>query len=214
MPTSRVTSRCSTSGSRAPASTILGDPAAARYVWGTGFHWFLEDHLDHVQLEHDAWPDKGLRFTEGCQEGGPHHGSWALGERSASSMVNDLNRWTAGWIDWNLPLDAHGGPNHMGNFCSAPVLAEPAADVLHRQSSFWYIGHFARFIEPGAQRVSCAATREALECTAFVNPDGRCAVVAMNRGEDALPFTLVIDGERHAMELPPRSIATVVRPAA
>ena len=53
-----------------------------------------------------------------------------------------------------------------------------------------------------------------LECTAFVNPDGRCAVVAMNRGEDALPFTLVIDGERHAMELPPRSIATVVRPAA
>ena len=196
------------------ASTILGDPAAARFVWGTGFHWYMDDHFHHVQLVHDAWPDKGLLFTEGCQEGGPHHGSWELGERYARSMVNDLNRWTAGWIDWNLLLDEHGGPNHVGNFCSAPVLAEPAADALHRQSSFWYIGHFARFIQPGAQRVLCAATREALECTAFVNPDGSVAVVAMNRGEDALPFTLAIDGGRHALALPPRAIATVLRPAA
>ena len=195
------------------ASTILGDPAAARYVWGTVFHWYLEDHFHHVQLVHDAWPDKGLLFTEGCQEGGPHHGSWALGERYARSMVNDLSRWTAGWIDWNLLLDEHGGPNHVGNFCSAPVLAEPAADALHHQSSFWYLGHFARFIQPGAERVLCAATREALECTAFINPDHSCAVVAMNRSDEALPFNLAIDGARHALALPARSIATLLRPA-
>ncbi len=193
------------------ASTIFGDPEAARYIWGTGFHWYLEDHFDHVQLVHDAWPDKGLLFTEGCQEGGPHHGSWALGERYARSVINDLNRWTSGWIDWNLLLDMQGGPNHVGNFCSAPVLADPAGDALHHQSSFWYLGHFARFIQPGAQRVLCAATREALECTAFANPDGSCAVVVMNRGEDGLPFNLAIDGSHQVVELPPRSIATVVR---
>ena len=158
-------------------------------------------------------PTRALLFTEGCQEGGPHHGSWDLAERYARSIINDLNRWTAGWIDWNLLLDSQGGPNHVGNFCSAPVLADPAADALHRQSSFWYLGHFARFIQPGAQRVLCAATREALECTAFVNPDGSCAVVAMNRGEGALPFTLAIDSERHALDLPARAIATFMRPA-
>lgn len=190
------------------ASTVFGDLEAAKYVWGTGFHWYLEDHFDHVRLVHDAWPDKGLLFTEGCQEGGPHHGSWALGERYARSMINDLNRWTNGWIDWNLLLDDHGGPNHVGNFCSAPVLADAAHDALHPQSSFWYLGHFARFAKPGAQRVLCAATREALECTAFANPDGSVALIAMNRGEDALPFTLALDGRRFAAELPPRSIAS------
>jgi len=190
------------------ASVILGDPAAAAYVWGTGFHWYGEDHFDHVQLVHDAWPDKQLLFTEGCQEGGPHHGSWDLGERYARSMINDLNRWTVGWIDWNLLLDEGGGPNHVGNFCSAPILAEPAHDVLLHQSSYFYVGHFARFVRPGAQRVLCAATRQALECTAFVNPDGTTAVVAMNRSEQPLRFALHALGGAWAAELPPRAIAT------
>ncbi len=193
------------------ASVILSDPEAAKYVWGTGFHWYGEDHFDHVQLVHDAWPDKQLLFTEGCQEGGPHHGSWDLGERYARSMVNDLNRWTVGWIDWNLLLDETGGPNHVGNLCSAPILAEPARDALLHQSSYFYIGHFARFIKPGAQRVLCAATRQALEATAFVNTDGSLAVVAMNRSEQPLGFALHVDGQTFQAELPPRSIASYLR---
>ena len=147
------------------ASTVYSDPAAARFVWGSGFHWYGEDHFDHVQLLHDAWPDKQLLFTEGCQEGGPHTGSWALGERYARSMINDLNRWTVGWIDWNLLLDDTGGPNHVGNLCSAPILADTARGGLLPQSSYYYIGHFARFVRPGAQRLLCAATRELLECS-------------------------------------------------
>jgi glucosylceramidase len=192
------------------AAVIYGDDEAARYIWGTGFHWYGEDHFDHVQLVHDAWPDKQLLFTEGCQEGGPHHGSWDLGERYARSIINDLNRWTVGWIDWNLLLDETGGPNHVGNLCSAPVMADAAQDRLMHQSSFWYLGHFARFIQPGARRVLCAATRDALEATAFVNPDGSRAVVAMNRGEEALPFRLRLDGEVFSACLPPRSIASFV----
>ena len=106
------------------ASVVYADREAARYVWGAGFHWYVEDQFDQVQLTHDAWPDKQLLFTEGCQEGGPHAGSWALGERYARSMIQDLNHWTVGWIDWNLLLDEHGGPNHVGNHCSAPILAD------------------------------------------------------------------------------------------
>jgi glucosylceramidase len=193
------------------ACVVYSDPEAAKYVWGTGFHWYGADHFDHVRLVHDAWPDKALLFTEGCQEGGPHLGSWEVGERYARSIINDLNRWTVGWIDWNLLLDERGGPNHVGNFCSAPILADRENGSLMHQSAYWVLGHFARFVRPGARRVLCAATREALECTAFVNPDGSCAVVAMNRGEHSLPFTLTLDGRRHGAELPPRSIATFVR---
>jgi glucosylceramidase len=196
------------------ASVIYGDPEAAKYVWGTGFHWYMEDHFEHVQLVHDAWPDKQLLFTEGCQEGGPHWDRWELAERYARSIINDLNRWTVGWIDWNLLLDEQGGPNHVGNFCSAPFLAVPAEDGLHAQSSFAALGHFARYVQPGARRVLAAATREALECTAFTNPDGSVVVVVLNRSEHDLAFSLALDGVPHATDLPAHAIATYWRPAA
>jgi glucosylceramidase len=195
------------------ASVIYGDAEAARYVWGTGFHWYVEDHFDHVQLVHDAWPDKQLLFTEGCQEGGPHWGRWEVAERYARSIINDLNRWTVGWIDWNLLLDEQGGPNHVSNYCSAPLLAVPADDSLHPQCSFAAIGHFARFVRPEAERVLCAATREALECTAFANPDNSVAVVVLNRSDRAQAFSLAIDGVPYAAHVPGHAIATFLQAA-
>ncbi len=194
------------------AGTVYADPQAAQYVWGTGFHWYGEDHFDHVQLVHDAWPDKHLLFTEGCQEGGPHEGSWATGERYARSMINDINRWTVGWIDWNLLLNQQGGPNHVGNYCSAPILVHTDQDRFERQSSYDYIGHFARFVQPGARRILCASTREALEATAFTNPDGGVVVVTMNRTEHALPFSLNLTSGAPPLALPARSIATLLLP--
>jgi glucosylceramidase len=192
------------------ASTVLSDPEAAKFVWGTGFHWYGEDHFEQVQLLHDAWPDKQLLFTEGCQEGGPHTGSWDLGERYARSIINDLNRWTVGWIDWNLLLDSSGGPNHAANLCSAPILANAAGQALEHQSSYYYLGHFARFIKPGAQRVLCAASRQVLEVTAFVNVDGSLAVVLLNRSQAEIAFELRADGVRYELQIPARAIATYV----
>ncbi|MBC7455183.1 MAG: glycoside hydrolase family 30 protein [Massilia sp.] len=196
------------------ASVVYSDPEAAKYVWGTGFHWYGEHHFDHVQLVHDAWPDKHLLFTEGCQEGGPHRDAWELGERYAHAMINDLNRWTVGWIDWNLVLDDTGGPNHVGNLCSAPILVDCANDLLLHQSSYFYIGHFARFVEPGARRLLCAASRQDLEVSAFVNPDGAIVTVIMNRTEQRIDFALRLNGCHHSAgshwmaSLPARAIAT------
>ncbi len=126
-------------------------------------------------------------------------------------MINDLNRWTVGWIDWNLVLDETGGPNHVGNLCSAPILIDTANDAPMHQSSYYYIGHFSRFVKPGARRVLCAASRQDLETTAFLNPDGSIAVVVMNRTEDAVRFGLRVDNESTTSELPPRSIATYLK---
>jgi glucosylceramidase len=190
------------------AATIYADPEAAKYVWGAGFHWYVEDHFDHVQRLHDAWPDKALLFTEGCQEGGPHHGAWSLAERYARSIIQDLNHWTVGWMDWNLLLDERGGPNHVGNYCSAPVLADAGRAALHFQSSYAALGHFARFMQPGAQRVLCAATREALECTAAVNPDGSVAVVVLNRSDVELDVALRLGARWAPLHLPPHAILT------
>ncbi len=190
------------------AATVYSDAEAANYVWGCGFHWYGEDHFDHVQLLHDAWPDKALLFTEGCQEGGPHIGSAALGERYARNIINDLNRWTVGWIDWNLLLNEAGGPNHVGNLCSAPMLADRQTGELMPQSSFYYLGHFARFIKPDAQRLLCAASKQDLEVTAFANPDGSQVLVVLNRSDAEIRYTLKFDGLQAVTLAPARSICS------
>jgi glucosylceramidase len=190
------------------AKAVLDDPQAAHYVWGVGFHWYCGDHFDNVQMTHDAYPDKHLIFTEGCQEGGPHVGSWLTGERYAHSIINDLNRWTVAWVDWNLVLDETGGPNHVGNYCSAPILADTQAGEILYQSAYYYIGHFSRFIRPGARRVACAKTLDALDATAFLNTDGSVALVVLNRCGQAADFLLKAQGWQAETDIPAHGIKT------
>jgi glucosylceramidase len=57
----------------------------------------------------------------------------------------------------------------------------------------------------------CAATLEALECCAFSNPDGSLAVVALNRTETAIDFSLRLGDAQYAATLPARAIATYVK---
>ena len=192
------------------ASAVLNDPEAAKYVWGTAFHWYVADCFDNVQRVHDLFPDKKLLFTEGCQENGPHLGEWNMGERYARSMINDLNRWTVGWIDWNLLLDTGGGPNHVGNYCSAPILADTATGELHFQSSYYAIGHFARFVKPGARRILCATAHDELESSAFLNPDQTIAIVVLNRTDHAGPIAIRINGDSTVADCAAHSISTFV----
>ena len=92
-------------------------------------------------------------------------------------------------------------------------MADVRSDTLLYQNSFAYLGHFARFIRPGARRILCAATLEVLECTAFVNTDGSLAVVTLNRSEAAVDFTLRVEDVQYAATVPARAIATYIKSA-
>ena len=195
--------------------TVLSDPEAAKYVWGTGFHWYCGDNFNNLAALHDAFPDKKLLFTEGCQEAGPHFGSWDLMRRYGHSIINDLNNWTVGWIDWNMILDETGGPNHVNNLCSAPIMADTVNNKLIYQPSYYALGHFSRFIKPGAQRILCATTKDELEATAFLNPDGTIVIVLMNWSDRAIDFTLKQDDNAVEVKSPAYSMSTfVIEPTA
>ncbi len=38
------------------ASVILDDPAAAKYVWGVGYHWYVDDSFENVKRVREAYP--------------------------------------------------------------------------------------------------------------------------------------------------------------
>lgn len=199
------------------ASILLGDPEAAKYVWGVGFHWYETWTGSAMQFEnlkrvHEAFPDKNLIFTEGCVEKFDlkRVNDWALGERYGFSMVNDINCGTVAWTDWNVLLDENGGPNHVGNFCFAPIHADTKTGKLIYTNSYYYIGHFSKFIQPGAKRISSSSNRDKLQTTAFVNPDGKMVVVVLNLSGDKLPFRLCIANKAASVISLPHSIMTVV----
>lgn len=192
------------------ARIVLKDPEAAKYVWGTGFHWYNGDHFDEVQKVHEEFPDKKLIFTEGCQENGPHIASWGLGERYATSIINDLNRWTVAWIDWNLILDERGGPNHVGNYCSAPIIIDTKSmDILY-QSSYYYLGHFSRFIHRGDKIIDCDCKTDDLLALSAINSTGTTKTVIMNKNDSHVDFIYDNNGTVIPISLPSRSIITVI----
>ena len=198
-------------------STVLSDPEAARYVWGVGFHWYEpwsggDAMFDNVRLVRDAFPGKNLIFTEGCAEAFDLQrvNDWRLGELYGRSMINDFNNGTVGWTDWNVLLDETGGPNHVKNFCFAPVHGNTKSGQVMYTNSYYYIGHFSKFIRPGARRVACSPSRSALLATAFVNADGKVAAVVMNKSDQKIPYYLWLGGEAVETNSLPHSIQTLV----
>ncbi|MBN2272863.1 MAG: glycoside hydrolase family 30 protein [Bacteroidales bacterium] len=196
------------------ANTILSDSVAAEYVWGTAFHWYMGDHFDNVKLVHDAFPDKGLLFSEGC--GYPFSREnvkdWHWGEKYAEAMIRDFNNFTSGWTDWNILLDETGGPNHVDNFCLAPVICDTRDQKVHYMNSYYYIGHFSKFIRPGARRIACSSTCDDLLASAFINPDNSVSVVVFNKTENPYDFNLWIDNKAAASRSPSHSIITFIIP--
>jgi glucosylceramidase len=186
-------------------------------VWGIGFHWYepwsggTMMH-DNVRLVHETWPDKPLLFTEGTADSFKPEEirAWRLGEYYGRSMIHDFNDGAVGWTDWNVLLDERGGPNHVGNFCFAPVHADTRTGELTYTNSYHYIGHFSKFVRPGARRIACSPSRSALLSTAFVNPDGKTAVVVMNPTDKPVSYFLWVAGDAAPVESLPHSIQTLV----
>lgn len=198
-------------------STTLRDPEVAKYVWGIGYHWYETWTGGDMQFENlkrvaETFPDKHLIFTEGCAESfnPARMSAWALGERYGMSMINDFNAGTVGWTDWNVLLDEMGGPNHVKNFCFAPVHGDTKTGQVYYTNSYYYIGHFSKFIRPGAKRIISSSNRTDLLTTAFLNEDGKVAVVVMNKGGKTIPYRLWIGGKAVEVKSLPHSIATLV----
>lgn len=199
------------------ANTILSDPDAAKYVWGIGFHWY-EDWtgggklFDNVRRVNEAFPKTNLIFTEGCAESFDLKkiNDWKWGETYGRSLINDFNNGTVGWTDWNVLLDEKGGPNHVGNYCFAPVHADTKTGELTYLNSYYYIGHFSKFIRPGAKRIISSTSRGQLLTTAFKNIDGSIVVVVMNQSNESIPYHMGIGNKAVAYTSQPHSIQTLV----
>lgn len=179
---------------------------------GAAFHWYTGDHFDAVRLARTLYPDCEFIHTEGCaalSDGKGEHTATDA-EHYAHDMIGDLNAGANGYIDWNILLDEQGGPNHVGNYCDAPLMYDRASERLIVNRSFHYIGHITRFVQPGARIVPTSSYTDSLETLGALNPDGTHTLVILNRGTRDRA-AIVRHGDRTArVTAPAHSIQTLV----
>lgn len=232
---------------------IFADTQASKFIDGVAVHWYWNRlfSVQRLQQTHDRHPDKFILPSEACNgwwwwpivgHKGVMLGDWARGEAYARDIIENLEHWAVGWIDWNLCLNEGGGPTWMGNWVDAPVIVNGTADEFYKQPMFYAIGHFSKFIPPNSVHIQSTLitnivsskgrhrrdrqSLNGLTATAALDPvHNRLALVVQNRHEtkaQRLRIVVVPDekengegeGEDHELELTvePNSLTTVLIP--
>lgn len=199
------------------ASEVLSDKEAALDVDGVAFHWYSGDHFEAVRATRELiGPDRELIFSEGCDFYSEGSEWWQRphAEHYAREIIGDFEAGANAILDWNILLDAQGGPTHVGNFCDAPIMYDTEIGEMSVRLPFYYLGHFSHFLKIGARRMLVSRYTSCLETCGFVNPDGERVLIVMNRTDEDEEFDLTWGsgplGARIAhLDAPAHSIQTI-----
>lgn len=185
---------------------------AKNSISGMAMHWYSGDYFEEIALTKSQFPDKLLIHTEGCT-GFSHfriQDEVMNAEIYSHDILNDLNAGINAFIDWNMVLDYNGGPNHKNNFCNAPIMLNKNATGYIKNLTYYYIGHFSKFIKRNAKRIGFSKFTSDIEVTAFQNPDGSIVVILLNRNPFNKEFSLHLNGNLLHDNLDSHAILTYV----
>lgn len=212
-------------------TATYADPEAAKYAWGTAFHWYASSGLEKNNWHVEAldtlgtnWPDKGMIHTESSidinaddpigqywRESTDYAGTFVPFDTYAYDIISDMNHGVQGYIEWCMTLSHEGQPNPYDNFNSAPVLINPATDEVIYTPLYYLLSHFSKFIRPGARRIGLDGNEtEGVTYTAAVNTDGSIVAVIYNQTTEPLELLLRLASETHQVQMAPRALQTIV----
>jgi len=117
--------------------------------------------------------------------------------RYARDIIVGLDHGLSGWIDWNVVLDRDGGPNHVGNFCGAPIMIDTATGEIHYTPVFHVLAQLSRTIRPGDRALATEAEfdglpSDAVHGCATVNSGDAITVTLLNTTQEAVEIDVVM----------------------
>lgn len=134
--------------------------------------------------------------------------------RYARNIIVSINHWLRGWIDWNVVLDQRGGPNHVGNFCGAPIMIDTESRQIYYTPIYYVLAQFSRTIRPGdkavqTEKILDGVDNDALHACATINKDNLLTVQLLNTTKDSLEFSLQIGDQYAKIKMVPNSVQTI-----
>lgn len=123
--------------------------------------------------------------------------------RYARNIIVSLNHWVSGWIDWNIVLDQNGGPNHVGNFCGAPIMIDVTSGQVYYTPIYYVLAQFSRTIRPGDRALQTdkflkSIDQDAIHASASMNDSNLLSVQVLNTTKKPVGYVLQI-GAQHAV---------------
>lgn len=170
--------------------------------WKNDAWWWKEDATD--------W---GFYWASDKEK--PDHPKYAAVHRYVRDMIEGFNHHFSGWIDWNLVLDKRGGPNHVNNFCAAPIMIDTAREEIYYTPLFYAMAHFSRYLKPGDRILKVDMATPGLgpddfHLTAAVSKDGRqLTVFSLNKSHQAVTYHLQVGDKSAAIAIPANAIQTL-----
>lgn len=193
------------------AISILSDPEARQYIAGSAFHAY-GGNVSAMSVVRNAHPDKGLYFTE------ISGGQWAVDFASnlmwymSNIFIGTAQNWSKSSLMWNLVLDQNHGPRNNGcQDCRGVVTLNTVTGEVTYNEEYYAIGHFSKFIRPGAVRISLMQpqTLPDIGAVCFENTDGSKVLVAANYGNDMRTFSVQQGNKQFSYSITARSVATI-----
>jgi glucosylceramidase len=200
---------------------LLGSPAS-RWLAGTAYHCYSGDPSAQTLL-HDAFPKKGIWFTEcsgshGATDTPDQTFRGTLTWHARNIIIGTTRNWAKSAVNWNIALDATGGP-HLGGCatCDAQITVNDDGTVT-RNAEYYTIGHAAKFVKPGAVRIGSTSFGTTgwngqIMDVAFTNPDGSTALIVHNENDDPRSFAVAVGDQQFSYTLPGGALATFTWPA-
>lgn len=93
-------------------------------VSGIAFHGYCGDHFKSLEIYKKKHPNHRIVMSEFCMGYKDRFDFKKQLYVYSHEYINDIKAGADTIIDWNLILDSNGGPNHVKNYCIAPVMVD------------------------------------------------------------------------------------------
>ncbi|SEN22739.1 glucosylceramidase [Mucilaginibacter gossypiicola] len=189
--------------------SILNDPAARKYVDGSGFHLYGGD-ISALTDVHNAHPDKNIYFTEQMTVEPENQSTINIAWPVKRLIIGATRNWSRNVLEWNLAADPEYKPyTDRGGcpMCQGAVTIDK--NEVKKNVAYYSVAHASKFVRPGSVRIASNSS-DTLPNVAFKTPDGKKVLIVANTGDNAQDFNIKYQGKILAVKLDKGSVGTYI----
>ncbi len=205
---------------------VMDDPAARKFVSVLAYHGYDFKDYDKIAALKAKYADIPFWMDEICyayEAGYPKDKKLPIyefddGDAWGNVIFSDLEAGSSAWIYWNAILDETGGPwavspvhgNPDPNAQHPVVIVNKTTHEISYTGVYYYLGHFSKFVRPGAVRVQTIGKANGVRVLSFLTPQGGIVAQVLNSNSADSEVNLRHHGKTLHLMTPARSISTAI----
>ncbi|MCU0399433.1 MAG: glucosylceramidase [Algoriphagus sp.] len=186
--------------------TVLSDSIANPFIDGSAFHLY-GGQIEALSEVHQSFPDKNIYFTEQWV-GAPGSLEGDIPWHVKHLLIGAPRNWAKTVLEWNLTSNPDLTPHTDRGGCDRCLGAiTVSGDYVVRNPAYYVIAHASKQVEPGSIRID-SNVYEGLPNVAFLRPDGKKVLIALNESQKPISFQVVDKEKVFYAELNPGATGT------